>query len=469
MIRGLHWFRRDLRLRDNHALDALCERVEEWLPVFVLDPVLLAHADTGAARLAFLLDALGRLSEELARRGVPLRIERGQPTSVLTRLARSTGASVVSFNTDVTPFALRRDDDVRRSLSRMGVELLEHRTDVVFTAEEVTKPDGSGYVVYTPFRRAWWKRWQAEPRPPLRRRRLPPPIAGFEANQPPTLDELGRRDTVPSLPSAGEAPARRRLARFLEGAARYEELRDEPAVDGTSRLSPHLRFGTISVRTCLAEALRVAAEHPRSANGIRKWLDELVWREFYAAILERNPRVLRRNHRTEYDSLHWENDPAGLAAWSEGRTGYPIVDAGMRQLQSTGWMHNRVRMITASFLTKDLLIDWREGERFFFRRLVDGDPASNSGGWQWSASTGTDAQPYFRIFNPVAQGRRYDPDGVYVRRWIPELRAFDGRCIHAPWESGPLPGGYPPPIVDHAFARTRALARFRAARRESGT
>jgi deoxyribodipyrimidine photo-lyase len=267
------------------------------------------------------------------------------------------------------------------------------------------------------------------------------------------------------LPTAGEDAARRRLDTFLEKAAgRYHEDRDLPAVDGTSRLSPYLRCGAISVRDCFERAREAAAEERPLAKGVGKWLDELVWREFYAAILEEHPRVLGGNYRREYDSLVWNDDAEGFLAWCEGRTGYPIVDAGMRQLRSTGWMHNRVRMIVASFLTKDLLIDWREGERFFYEWLVDGDPASNNGGWQWAASTGTDAQPFFRIFNPVSQGQRWDPDGAYVRRYVPELADVPDDLVHRPWEAGSLFSDYPPPIVDHAERREEALARYREAR-----
>jgi deoxyribodipyrimidine photo-lyase len=256
----------------------------------------------------------------------------------------------------------------------------------------------------------------------------------------------------------------RRLDQFLESAAaRYHEDRDRPDIDGTSRLSPYLRFGAISARQCFERAEQSMRANPASRRGIEKWLDELVWREFYSAILEENPRVLRENHRRDFDSLVWNEDPEAFEAWCEGRTGFPIVDAGMRQLRETGWMHNRVRMIVASFLTKDLLIDWRKGERFFFQQLVDGDPASNSGGWQWAASTGTDAQPYFRIFNPVSQGRRWDPEGAYVRRWLPELIDVPDEHVHAPWDfSGSF--RYPSPIVDHGQRRKLALERFKRAR-----
>jgi deoxyribodipyrimidine photo-lyase len=240
--------------------------------------------------------------------------------------------------------------------------------------------------------------------------------------------------------------------------------RDRPDIDGTSRLSAFLRFGTISVRRCFTEGLRAIETDPGARTGISKWLDELVWREFYNAVLVNHPHVLSGSFRPEYDSIRWSGSDEHFEAWCEGRTGFPFVDAGMRQLRSTGWMHNRVRMVVASFLTKDLLIDWRRGERFFFESLVDGDPASNNGGWQWAASTGTDAQPYFRIFNPVAQGRRFDPDGKYVRRWVPELRGVDTRSIHAPWENKSSRRKYPEPIVDHALQRKLAIEEFKRVR-----
>jgi deoxyribodipyrimidine photo-lyase len=233
-------------------------------------------------------------------------------------------------------------------------------------------------------------------------------------------------------------------------------------------LSPYLRFGAISIRHCFTEGLRAIEADPATRNGISKWLDELIWREFYNAVLVHTPHVLSGSFKPEYDQLDWPGSEEYFDAWCEGRTGYPLVDAGMRQLRSTGWMHNRVRMVVASFLTKDLRIDWRRGERFFFEHLVDGDPASNNGGWQWSASTGTDAQPYFRIFNPVAQGKRWDPDGKYVRRWVPELKDVAPRWIHAPWEDPNGQSGYVQPIVDHAVQRRATLDEFKRVRAMNG-
>ena len=464
MTRGIHWFRNDLRLQDNTALEELVSRADAWLPVFILDPRIIAGAGFGAPRMRFLLDCLGRLSRDLEKRGVPLVVREGRPEEVLPKLLHETGARLLSFNEDVTPFARRRDAAVRQSVERGGGEVVERLDHVVFRSSEIRSASGGPYAVYSPYKKTWWRRWQLEPRLPEGRLRLPPPIQGFDAERIPDLGQLGAEAGECDIPTGGSEAANRRLDGFLETAAgRYHEDRDRPDVDGTSRLSPYLRFGAISVRQCFARAEEAVRAEPMLGQGIGKWLDELVWREFYSAILEEHPRVLRENHRREFDSLVWNEDPDAFEAWCEGRTGYPIVDAGMRQLRATGWMHNRVRMIVASFLTKDLLIDWREGERFFFQHLVDGDPASNNGGWQWAASTGTDAQPYFRIFNPVAQGKRWDPAGHYVRRWLPELRDVPDRHVHAPWSSG-QPTRYPAPIVDHAERRRLALDRYKGAR-----
>ena len=467
MSRGLHWFRNDLRLRDNTALLALADQVEEWLPVFVLDPRLLGPpvARRAGPRACFLLDCVTRLSKSLAERGVPLLVRSGLPEEVLPQLLHQTGATKLSFNRATTPFAQQRDAAVTRCVEKQGVQVLSRVDHVVFAADDIRKATGeAGYAVYTPYRNRWWERWQQASKPPQRTGRLPRPIAGFESDPVPSVPAVERTEDECRIPTGGELAAARRLEGFLDGpAGRYHEDRDRPDIDGTSRLSPHLRFGTISVRDCLDRGGFAAEAESGLRMGVRKWLDELVWREFYAAILEQHPRVLRGNYRREYDALEWNDDADGFAAWCEGRTGFPIVDAGMRQLRATGWMHNRVRMIVASFLTKDLLIDWREGERFFFEWLVDGDPASNNGGWQWAASTGTDAQPYFRIFNPTAQGKRWDPEGRYVKRWIPELRSVPDSQVHDP--AGPLAAGnYPMPIVDHAERRALALERFQRAR-----
>lgn len=482
-MRGIHWFRSDLRLRDNPALSLLADRAEAWLAVFVLDPEILARHPESTARTRFLLDCVASLAADLEARGVSLRILEGRPERVLADLAVELRCSVVSYNRAVTPLAERRDARVDTALRRRGVEPLVAYDRTVFGADEVRTRTGGAFSVYTPYRRAWWTAWHAAPRLALSRIQLPkraialrPGVrAGTSGVDSKAVGRMAKG--VSARPSAagdakesqaikpGEAAARRRLARFLaDSAGRYAKDRDRPGIDGTSRLSAHLRFGTISARECFTRGLALAQSEPSQAVGIRKWLDELVWREFYHAVLAESPHVLTRNFRPQWDRLAWNDDESGFLAWTQGRTGYPFVDAGMRQLAATGWMHNRARMVVASFLSKHLLIDWRRGERHFARTLVDWDPASNNGGWQWAASTGCDAQPYFRIFNPVLQGRRFDPDGGYVRRWLPELRELPADRIHAPWAKGQPPAGYPTPIVDHATARARALAAFRAAR-----
>jgi deoxyribodipyrimidine photo-lyase len=463
VARALHWFRNDLRLRDNRALAEAARRADELVALFVLDPRILRSPRSGAPRVRFLLAALERLAADLAARGIPLLVRRGDPRDAVPRVAHELRAGIVAWNRDTTPYARRRDAAVRRAARSRGIEVVERADRVVFEAGEVRSRTGGAYAVYTPYRRRWHERFAEDPRLPEPPAKLPPPRSGIPADALPSAAELGFGGDPVELPAAGEQAARRRLRRFLETAAgAYAVDRDRPALDGTSRLSPHLRFGTLSVRECVARAREAAAAEPRLARGVAKWLDELVWREFYAAILEENPRVLRHSYRARYDRIAWNDDAQGFAAWCEGRTGHPIVDAGMRQLRRSGWMHNRVRMIAASFLVKDLLVDWRLGERFFFQRLVDGDPGSNNGGWQWVASTGTDAAPWFRIFNPVAQGERCDPEGDYVRRFVPELARLPARFVHRPWEAPRPPAGYPRPIVDHAARRALALERWRA-------
>jgi deoxyribodipyrimidine photo-lyase len=459
-LRAIHWFRADLRLRDNPALAAAARQADVVVPAFVLDPRLLAGGEgAGAPRTAFLLDCLARLAEELEASGCPLVVRRGAPEVEIPKLVVETGAELLTFQRDGSPFASQRDAEVVRAVEKAGARVLATDAGVVFPADAIRTKSGGGYQVYTPYRKVWHERLRELPelerKPRLRPHGLSP--TGEPVPAPP--------DVGMELPAGGEVAARARLRRFVEGRGRdYGDARDRPDLDGTSRLSPYLRFGVISPRACVSLALEAAREDDAAAPGLYTWIDQLAWRDFYHAILAEHPRVLRRSFRPEFDGLRWEDDEAGFEAWCAGRTGYPIVDAGMRQLAATGWMHNRVRMIVASFLTKDLLVDWRRGERFFYDRLVDGDPANNNGGWQWAASTGTDAQPYFRIFNPTSQGQRFDPDGTYVRRWVPELEGLDARTVHTPWEAPVEAPDYPPPLVDHAERRALALERFEEAR-----
>ena len=465
-MHALHWFRGDLRLADNTALAAAASRADRLGFLFVLDDALFAGPARGSVRARFLHGCLERLAADLAGRGHRLVVRRGDPRREVPRAARECGAELVSWNRDTSPYAVRRDAAVERALERARVRVIACKDRVVFESSELRTKAGGAFRVFTPFRNAWLKRL-AEAAPesagPLR---LPDPVAGLAAGALPDLAKLGVTDASVPLPTPGEAAAKRRLASFMGGAiANYAAQRDVPGVDGTSRLSPYLRFGVLSPRACVEAAREVMAREPRARKGAAKWLDEVIWREFYAAILEKHPHVLGEAFRPEFACVRWEEDEAAFARWREGRTGYPIVDAGMRQLSSEGWMHNRARMIAASFLVKDLLLDWRLGERWFLEKLVDGDPASNNGGWQWSASTGTDAQPYFRIFSPVSQGERYDPDGAYVRKYVPELRDVPDATLHQPWRARMLCPAYPPPVVDHAERRRLAMARFEEARR----
>jgi len=453
---AIWWLRRDLRLADNVALATALAGGGAVVPVFVLDPALLAsrfHADAERRR-AFLFAGLAALDGDLRARGGRLVVRTGRPADVLRAIVDETRAARVVAEEDYSPYARRRDAAVARRvpLALVPGVAVHHPRDVV-------KQDGGPYAVYGAFARAWRAAGV-----PSTRDVLPPPD---RLPAPPALaSDAIPAATDPPLFPAGEAEAQRRLARFTRGPlARYADARDRLDLDGTSTLSPYLRFGMLSARTAVATA---AAAGRRGSRGAGRWLGELVWREFYLAVLWHVPDVLRRPFDERVGRIRWRHAPEAFRAWCDGRTGYPIVDAAMRQLAATGWIHNRARMIVASFLVKDLLIDWRAGERWFQRTLVDGDPAANDGNWQWVAGTGADAAPYFRIFNPVLQGRRFDPDGDYVRRWVPELAGVRDAAVHEPWELDRDPGRtYPPRIVDHDEARARALAAYARARDQS--
>jgi deoxyribodipyrimidine photo-lyase len=469
---ALWWVRRDQRLADNQALSAALDQAETVIPVFVLDPVLLEAADAGDKRVAFMFEGLRRLDDDLRVRGSRLVVRRGGPVEQLKELVRETGASAIFAEEDYWPYARRREGTAAEAVPLHLVGGL-----TVHPPAAAVKPDGTHYTVFTPFSRAW----KALPLPetgsvlsPPQRLPALPPVDSLQIPREPAL--------APGVPfPAGEAEAQRRLQDFVGGddpaIYRYAETRDRLDLEGTSRLSPYLRFGMVSARQAVISALRAmdAAPNPQMRKGAEVWLNELIWREFYMAILYYVPEVLDHSFRADLRGISWANDRDAFAAWCAGRTGYPVVDAAMHQLVQTGWMHNRARMIVASFLVKDLLVDWRWGERFFMQHLVDGDPAANNGGWQWTAGTGTDAAPYFRIFNPILQGKKHDPQGAYVRHWVPELARVPQRFIHTPWEmplevqreAGCIIGqDYPAPIVDHAWARERVLTAYARARED---
>jgi deoxyribodipyrimidine photo-lyase len=471
MDSALMWFRRDLRLADNAALHHCLKNARRVYAAFVFDRVildpLLAEGLTTDRRVEFIHRSLHELDAALRARGGALIVRHGAAADEIVRLAEELRVDAVFANHDYEPYATARDARVAAALAAAGRRLHTFKDQVIFERDELLTGAGRPFSVFTPYRNAWLKALTpfhlrsyevakylgALASPPAAA--IPPLRAlGFA---PGDLDQL----KVP----VGASGGRLLFDDFRARIDGYRDARDYPAVRGPSYLSVHLRFGTVSIR----ELARFAHERMAASPGAATWLSELVWREFYQQILHHHPRVVGASFRPEYDRIRWDEAPELFAAWCEGRTGYPLVDAAMAQINRTGYMHNRPRMVTASFLAKDLGIDWRRGEHYFARRLIDFDLAANNGGWQWAASSGCDAQPYFRIFNPVAQSEKFDPEGKFIRRYLPQLAGLSAKEIHAPWllsrqrqrEAGCLIGtDYPPPVVDHAAARARTLARY---------
>ncbi|HVU52191.1 MAG TPA: deoxyribodipyrimidine photo-lyase [Polyangia bacterium] len=484
---GLHWFRRDLRVAGNPALRwSQREHGGRVLGVFCFDAKFLGRPDFSADRFAFFLATLAALRDDLRAAGGDLLVLDEGPAPAFERLVAALDArhlarpATVSWNRDYEPFARARDAAMTEQLGRAGVAVHTACDHLVVEPDELRKPEARGgaptfYQVYTPFARRWFELLatsRVEARLDEQRAGLAdlerPPRAGrppftltwpaLFGGAPPLADHLerftaanARRVQVP-IPRAGARAALERLRAFAPRLPDYKSRRDLPAEDGTSRLSMFFKNGSLTPAQAIV-GLGLPGAAFGAGTGPSTFLRELAWREFYYHVLWHRPDVEGRAFLPGARRLEWEDREDWFDAWRAGRTGYPIVDAGMRQLAATGWMHNRVRMIVASFLTKDLLIDWRRGERWFMERLLDGDLAPNNGGWQWAASTGCDAQPYFRVFNPVLQGRRFDPTGAYVRAWVPERRGDSAAEVHEPRG----------PIVDHATQKARALALFRAA------
>jgi len=441
------WFRRDLRLADNPALLEAAASAGV-LPLFVLDPALWRPA--GAPRRAYLAASLRSLDASLQQRHTRLSVAHGDPVREVLRAARAVGASTVHVAADFGPYGRDRDDRVEAALEGHGIALVRTGSPYAVAPGRVLNGAGRPYQVFTPFSKAWAEHgWRGPVDAPRGGHWLE--VDGDD------LPEAATPDGV-TLPEAGEAAAlahwRTWSAAHLAG---YDGDRDRPDLDTTSRMSVHLKWGEIHPRTMLADLA------PRRDAGSGTYRKELAWREFYADVLAGRPETARDYLRPEFATMAYDDPGPAFDAWCEGRTGYPVVDAGMRQLRATGWMHNRVRMIVASFLVKDLHVEWQHGARHFMRWLADGDLASNQHGWQWTAGCGTDAAPYFRVFNPVSQGKKFDPDGGYVRRWVPELAGTATRYVHEPWESPDgVPAGYPHPVVDHQEERREALARYEA-------
>ncbi|MEK9776267.1 MAG: deoxyribodipyrimidine photo-lyase [Quisquiliibacterium sp.] len=480
----LVWFRRDLRCEDHHALSqALADGQRVWC-AFVFDREILdALPSRRDRRVEFIRESLVQLDQSLRAAGGGLVVLHGRAREAIVRLAARLGVDAVYANHDYEPLAVSRDAHVAQALASEGRIWCSFKDQVIFEKDEVLTAAGKPFSVFTPYRNAWLRRLtqadvaqcaidlqdQLAPPPPV-----PDPSIGYLGPGVPSLEQLGFEATnlTELKMPVGASGAASLFEEFSQRIGQYQRSRDFPALRGPSYLSVHLRFGTIALRRLVRFALQIERNDPAAAEGARTWLSELVWREFYFQILHHNPHVVERAFRPEYDRIEWERGSRAddlFAAWCEARTGYPLVDAAMAQLNHSGYMHNRLRMVTASFLVKDLGIDWRRGEAYFAAQLNDFDLAANNGGWQWAASTGCDAQPWFRIFNPVTQSEKFDARGSFIRRYLGQLAELPDKLIHAPWLASAsqlaaagvqLGASYPHPVVDHAQARERTLARY---------
>jgi deoxyribodipyrimidine photo-lyase len=461
----LVWFRNDLRVADNPALTAACKGTEQVQACFIVTPGQWQEHDWSPARVQFVIAHANALSEELARLGIPLSfIHADRFEDSIGKLASycaEHGIKTLHFNEEYGVNERKRDKDIKHRFDDLNIRVCKYRDQTVAPVGEILTQQNEPYSVFTPFSRRW-RSWIDETRPSL----FATPNARASSTAPEKIDTIpdAFQNAPKPLVPTGEDAAHDQLERFLqERGGDYKAKRDIPALAGTSQLSPYLANGVLSGRQCL-----LAAKHTQgmggNQEGLLTWINEIAWRDFYINILYHYPRVsMYRAFKPETEALMWNEAGDKFEAWKTGNTGVPIVDAAMRQLNQTGWMHNRLRMITAMYLTKNLFIDWRLGEAYFMSRLVDGFLASNNGGWQWSASTGTDAAPYFRVFNPVTQSERFDPNGDFIRQWVPELAKLDKKRIHDPGaKGGVIPKGYPRQIVDLKESRKEAIAKFQA-------
>lgn len=481
--KSLVWFRRDLRSFDHAALHQALRQSHTVFCAFVFDKDILDNLPRSDRRVEFIHACIVELDHELRGLGGNLIVRHAHATDEIPLLAAQLEVDAVFINHDYEPQAGQRDAAIAATLEADGRRLLSFKDQVIFEKDEVLSQAGKPFSVFTPYKNAWLKKLHADIDgnagdttaflAPFRIGQHPTELTPFSDGMIPSLSELGFEKTnlselnFPTGMTGGQAL----LDDFAPRMARYGTARDFPAIKGPSYLSAHLRFGTVSIRSLVRRAVD-AMRSGEGGDGAAVWLNELIWRDFYAMILHHHPRVVANAFKPNYDRIEWESGTLALEhfqAWCEGRTGYPLVDAAMLQLNRTGYMHNRLRMVTACFLVKDLGIDWRRGERYFAERLIDFDLASNNGGWQWAASSGCDAQPYFRIFNPVTQSERFDPEGKFIRRYLPQLAGLQNKFIHAPWQLSAdvlqaakidLGKDYPAPIVAHDAARIATLARY---------
>lgn len=467
---ALVWFRRDLRNYDHAAFYQALKSSQGVYCTFIFDREILDKLkDKADRRVEFIRESVGELKQALQQHGGDLIVRHGAASIAIPQLAKELGVGAVFANRDYEPSAKHRDAMVADRLAGEGIEFYDFKDQVIFEKDEVLTQAGKPFGAFTPYKNAWLKKLNDFYLQPYPVDRYIHRLAKVAATDLPTLESMGFEHTnlgSMKLPT-GISGAKQLLDDFVDRMHLYKSTRDFPAIKGPSYLSAHLRFGTISIRHLTRTAWQMGS------TGAERWLNELIWRDFYFQILHHHPQIAEGHaFKTNFDALPFPNDPSLFRAWCEGRTGYPLVDAAMRQLNQTGWMHNRLRMVAASFLVKDLLIDWRWGERYFADKLLDFDLSANNGGWQWAASTGCDAQPWFRIFNPVTQSEKFDAEGKFIRKYIPELAACNDKEIHAPWliptsrqkELGVSMGmDYPLPVVDHAVQRVQALALYKNA------
>ncbi len=425
---SIFWFRRDLRLYDNTALYYALQENQAVLPLFIFDSEILDDLkDKSDARVNFIHDQLTDINQQLNKIGSGILVKHGKPEEVYKSLMEEYDIESVFTNRDYEPYALERDQKIDHILQNKGIGFYDFKDHVIFEKDEILTGDNQPYKVFTPFKNKWLEKLESGHIHPYKIILKKENFHQFNPSLP-SLEDIGFRKSEVPIP---------KKEYDQNTIKKYDQDRDFPAKNGTSRLGIHLRFGTISIREAVA--------HAQKLNDT--WLNELIWRDFYSMILSNFPHVVNKSFKAKYDAIPWRNSKEDFKKWCKGKTGYPIVDAGMRELNETGYMHNRVRMITASFLTKHLLIDWRWGEAYFAEKLLDYELASNNGGWQWAAGTGTDAQPYFRIFNPYSQTDKFDKNQAYIKKWVPEVNSSD----------------YPEPMVDHKVARQRALDTYKSA------